>query len=29
MERRRALIFTYQRGAGRMFKVDAKRLAGR
>jgi ectoine hydroxylase-related dioxygenase (phytanoyl-CoA dioxygenase family) len=28
-ERRRALIFTYQRGAGRMFKVDAKRLAGR
>jgi phytanoyl-CoA hydroxylase len=28
-ERRRALIFTYQRGASRMFKVDAKRLAGR
>ncbi len=28
-ERRRALIFTYQPGAGRMFKVDAKRLAGR
>jgi ectoine hydroxylase-related dioxygenase (phytanoyl-CoA dioxygenase family) len=28
-ERRRALIFTYQGGAGRMFKVDAKRLAGR
>jgi ectoine hydroxylase-related dioxygenase (phytanoyl-CoA dioxygenase family) len=28
-ERRRALVFTYQRGAGRMFKVDAKRLAGR
>jgi ectoine hydroxylase-related dioxygenase (phytanoyl-CoA dioxygenase family) len=27
-ERRRALIFTYQPGAGRMFKVDAKRLAG-
>jgi len=29
MERRRALILTYQRGAARMFKVDAKRLAGR
>jgi len=28
-QRRRALIFTYQGGAGRMFKVDAKRLAGR
>jgi ectoine hydroxylase-related dioxygenase (phytanoyl-CoA dioxygenase family) len=28
-EQRRALIFTYQPGAGRMFKVDAKRLAGR
>lgn len=28
-ERRRALIFTYQGGAGRMFKLDAKRLAGR
>jgi ectoine hydroxylase-related dioxygenase (phytanoyl-CoA dioxygenase family) len=28
-ERRRAMIFTYQRGAERMFKVDAKRLAGR
>ena len=28
-ERRRALLFTYQRGARRMFKVDAKRLAGR
>jgi ectoine hydroxylase-related dioxygenase (phytanoyl-CoA dioxygenase family) len=28
-ERRRALIFTYQRGTRRMFKVDAKRLAGR
>jgi phytanoyl-CoA hydroxylase len=28
-ERRRALIFTYQGGARRMFKVDAKRLAGR
>ncbi|HEX9814414.1 MAG TPA: phytanoyl-CoA dioxygenase family protein [Myxococcota bacterium] len=27
-ERRRALIFTYQGGARRMFKVDAKRLAG-
>jgi len=26
---RRALIFTYQAGAQRMFKVDAKRLAGR
>ncbi len=26
---RRALIFTYQRGAGRMFKLDAKRIAGR
>jgi phytanoyl-CoA hydroxylase len=26
---RRALIFTYQAGARRMFKVDAKRLAGR
>ena len=29
MQRRRALIFTYQGGAGRMFKVDAKRLVGR
>ncbi len=29
MEQRRALIFTYQPGVGRMFKVDAKRLAGR
>ena len=28
-EQRKALIFTYQPGAGRMFKVDAKRLAGR
>jgi ectoine hydroxylase-related dioxygenase (phytanoyl-CoA dioxygenase family) len=28
-EQRRALIFTYQPGAGRMFKVDAKRIAGR
>ncbi len=28
-EPRRALIFTYQRGARRMFKVDAKRIAGR
>jgi len=28
-ERRRALIFTYQAGAGRMFKLDATRLAGR
>ena len=27
-EQRRALIFTYQPGAGRMFKLDAKRLAG-
>jgi len=29
MEQRRALLFTYQPGVGRMFKVDAKRLAGR
>jgi len=28
-EQRKALIFTYQPGARRMFKVDAKRLAGR
>jgi ectoine hydroxylase-related dioxygenase (phytanoyl-CoA dioxygenase family) len=28
-EPRRALIFTYQAGVRRMFKVDAKRLAGR
>jgi len=28
-EPRRALILTYQRGAERMFKVDAKRVAGR
>jgi ectoine hydroxylase-related dioxygenase (phytanoyl-CoA dioxygenase family) len=28
-EPRRALIFTYQRGAARMFKCDAKRVAGR
>jgi len=27
-ERRRALVFTYQPGAGRMFKTDAKREAG-
>lgn len=27
--RRRALLFTYQPGGGRMFKVDAKREAGR
>jgi len=27
-EQRKALIFTYQPGVGRMFKVDAKRLAG-
>jgi len=28
-EQRKALIFTYQPGAGRMFKLDEKRLAGR
>jgi ectoine hydroxylase-related dioxygenase (phytanoyl-CoA dioxygenase family) len=27
-ERRRALVFTYQPGSGRMFKIDAKREAG-
>jgi ectoine hydroxylase-related dioxygenase (phytanoyl-CoA dioxygenase family) len=27
-ERRRALLFTYQPGTGRMFKIDAKREAG-
>jgi phytanoyl-CoA hydroxylase len=29
IERRRALLFTYQPGAGRMFKIDVKREAGR
>ena len=27
-ERRRVLVFTYQPGAGRMFKTDAKREVG-